>query len=247
MMKRLRPVRGGALRRCKGDAVDRIYRELKELILQDELRPGQRLVAQDLAGRFHVSRTPVAQALIRLEQEGYAVGRPNRGFQIAEVEPGEAEELFGLREALEVYAGAQAAQASHSPAALLRLQGRMRNYAQLKGEPVLSRRKLLLDFAFHMAIAEMAGNAKVCEVLSRTFERLIMKRKIEGVPSRGILTVREHQAIYNAIAKHDATGAVALLRQHIQNSRANLLHYLRVKEALFKLDTPGIPVDEVSL
>lgn len=230
----------------KGDTVDRIYRQLKDLILQYEFHPGERLVAQELAKRFHVSRTPVAQALVRLEQESFVVGRPNRGYQIAEIEPAEAVELFGLREALEAYAAEQAARAAITPAALDRLRERMGEYDRLMGEPVLSRRKLLLDFAFHIAITELAGNAKITDILTRTFERLIMKRKIEGVPSRGIVTVREHEAIYSAIAQGDSARAAALIRQHIQNSRDNLLQHLKMKRALFEDDTAGQPVGEVT-
>jgi DNA-binding GntR family transcriptional regulator len=224
-----------------------VYRGIKELLLQYGFRPGERLVAQELAERFHVSRTPIGQALARLEQEGYVLGRPNRGYQVAEIQPGEAVELFGLREALEAFTVELAASSAITPAMHARLRDRMEEYEQLTGEPLLSRRKLLLDYAFHIAIAELAGNTKITEILTRTFERLIMKRKIEGVPSRGMVTVREHGAIYSALTQGDGVRAAALIRQHVRSSRDNLLQHLKMRQALFEDDTAGQPVEEVRL
>lgn len=214
-----------------GDLGDRVYRQLKALILQYEFRPGHRLVTHDLAQRFEVSRTPVNQALARLEHEGYVTSRPNRGFQIAEIEPREADELFGLREALEAYAVELAAQ-RQTPAQMRDLRARMQDYAALGRQP-LSRQKFLLDRALHLAIADMAGNARLRDMLDQVFERIILKRKIEGLVSRGMVTVREHQDIYDAISARDATLAVRRMREHIRHSCGNLLRHLEGRRDLF--------------
>ena len=60
------------------------------------------------------------------------------------------------------------------------------------------------------------------------------------------MTVREHDAIFNAIALGDGVRAPELIRQHIQNSRDNLLQHLKMKRALFEVDTAGQPVGEVT-
>src|SRR5260221_6721083 len=88
----------------KGDTNDFVYRSLKELILSGRLRPGNRLVHQELGDRLAVSRTPVREALERLYQEGYAGRRPRRGYFVAEFDVGNIRDLYGTREALEIFA-----------------------------------------------------------------------------------------------------------------------------------------------
>lgn len=216
----------------KGDVVDFIYSGVKGLILEYEYRPGQRIILQDLADRFSVSRTPVSQALIRLEREGYAVWRPNRGYQVAEMEASEAGELYSVREALEAYAAEVAAhvRTRQSSAELLE---RVREYEALKSQP-LDRRVLVADRKFHIAIADMAGNATLRTLLDSVFERLIMKRKIEGAISRRDERIREHIAIYRAIVDGDSEVAVRLVRSHVQASKLHLVQHLNDKAAMFQ-------------
>src|SRR5918999_2179467 len=82
----------------------RVYNEIKNLILCNEVMPGQKLNHQQLSERLGVSRTPVREALTRLVQEGYVAFLPNRGFTCKEIRLQEAEELYDLREALEAFA-----------------------------------------------------------------------------------------------------------------------------------------------
>jgi DNA-binding GntR family transcriptional regulator len=217
--------------RRSGDLGDQVYRRLKELILEYEFRPGERLISQEIAERFEVSRTPVNHALTRLEREGMVTWRPNRGYQIGEIDADEARELFELREALEAFAVERAA-ARRTSEALRELRWHLAEYARLGTQP-LSRQKLLLDRGFHMKIAEMAGNARLQETLGQVFERLILKRRIEGLPSRGKMTVDEHAQIFEAIAAGKPALAVRRMRQHVEHSRTNLLNHLEGKRALF--------------
>src|ERR671915_1173892 len=82
----------------------RVYNEIKNLILCNEIMPGQKLHHQQLSERLGVSRTPIREALTRLVQEGYVSFLPNRGFTCKEIRMQEAEELYDLREALEAFA-----------------------------------------------------------------------------------------------------------------------------------------------
>ena len=82
----------------------RVYSQIKNLILCNEIMPGQKLHHQQLSERLGVSRTPVREALTRLVQEGYVSFLPNRGFTCKEIRMQEAEELYELREALEAFA-----------------------------------------------------------------------------------------------------------------------------------------------
>src|SRR4249920_2363750 len=82
----------------------RVYNQIKQLILCNEIMPGQKLHHQQLSERLGVSRTPVREALTRLVQEGYVSFLPNRGFTCKEIRLQEAGELYQLREALEAFA-----------------------------------------------------------------------------------------------------------------------------------------------
>ena len=81
-----------------------VYRQIKALILCDEILPGQKLHHQELSERLGVSRTPIREALTRLVQEGYVALLPNRGFTCKEIRLQEANELYQLRDALEAFA-----------------------------------------------------------------------------------------------------------------------------------------------
>src|SRR5919199_1903542 len=88
---------------------ERIYRALREQILAASLPPCSRLVEEQLAARFRVSRTPVREALKRLVVEGLLVHDPLRGLVVRDFDPREADELGELREMMEGYAARLAA------------------------------------------------------------------------------------------------------------------------------------------
>src|SRR5919108_2792229 len=107
----------------------RVYDQIKNLILCNEVLPGQKLHHQELSERLGVSRTPVREALTRLVQEGYVSLLPNRGFTCKEIRIQEAEELYDLREALEAFAVEKAIE-NLTGGALDALREKMRLYGR---------------------------------------------------------------------------------------------------------------------
>src|SRR5499427_11056549 len=105
----------------------RVYSQIKNLILSNEVLPGQKLHHQELSERLGVSRTPVREALTRLVQEGYVSFLPNRGFTCKEIRLQEADELYELREALEAFA-VEKAIAHLTDTALARLRAKINSY-----------------------------------------------------------------------------------------------------------------------
>jgi len=83
--------------------IDAIYTQIKTMMYNQELAPGQKLIYQDLAHRLNVSTTPILQALHRLENAKLVRYEHNKGFFVAEITETEARELYQAREALEVY------------------------------------------------------------------------------------------------------------------------------------------------
>jgi DNA-binding GntR family transcriptional regulator len=84
-----------------GDTVDTLYLRLRELIVQGAYAPNERITHGELSERFSVGRTPVRQALHRLEADGFVVSTPNRGVRVAPTAIADAEELFAARLILE--------------------------------------------------------------------------------------------------------------------------------------------------
>src|SRR5581483_6988624 len=186
----------------------RVYNQIKNLILCNEIMPGQKLHHQQLSERLGVSRTPVREALTRLVQEGYVSFLPNRGFTCKEIRMQEAEELYELRDKMNSYGRD--------------VQNRF------------TRERLVFDQDVHLAIAELAGNETLTHTLSHVFERIVLKRRTDGLydPARGLAAHQEHLQVLAAIEQRDAEKAVAILRQHIQTGKKNAMTDLQQRQAI---------------
>jgi DNA-binding GntR family transcriptional regulator len=210
----------------------RVYDEIKNLILCNEILPGQKLHHQQLSERLGVSRTPVREALTRLVQEGYVSFLPNRGFTCKEIRMQEAEELYELREALEAFA-VEKAIANLTDAALVRLRAKMNFYGR-DVQNRFTRERLVYDQDVHLAIAELAHNETLKNMLGHVFERIVLKRRTDGLydSARGVTAHQEHLRLLEAVERRDAAGAVAILRGHIQAGQKNVMTDLKQRQAI---------------
>jgi DNA-binding GntR family transcriptional regulator len=210
----------------------RVYSQIKNLILCNEVMPGQKMTHQDLSDRLGVSRTPVREALTRLVQEGYVSFLPNRGFTCKEIRLQEAEELYDLREALEAFAIEKAVE-NVSDAALDELSRKTSLYgADVRRR--FSRERLIYDQDLHLQIARMAANETLLRALTQVFERIILKRRTDGLydPARGLTAHQEHLELIQAMKRRDAAQAISILRAHIRAGRDNVLADLRQRQHL---------------
>ena len=210
----------------------RVYAQIKNLILCNEVMPGQKLHHQELSDRLGVSRTPVREALTRLVQEGYVSFLPNRGFTCKEIRLQEAEELYDVREALEAFAVEKAVQ-NVSDDALDKLSRKMHRYGA-DVERRFSRERLIYDQDLHLEIARIAGNETLIRALTQVFERIILKRRTDGLydPARGLTAHQEHLELIQAMKRRDAAQAVGILRSHIRAGKDNVLADLRQRQHL---------------
>ncbi|HXG53680.1 MAG TPA: GntR family transcriptional regulator [candidate division Zixibacteria bacterium] len=213
----------------------RVYHEIKKLILSNEVMPGQKLHHQELSERLGVSRTPVREALTRLVQEGYVSFLPNRGFTCKEIGIQEAEELYELREALEAFTVEKAVR-NLTPASLRRLRDKVELYGRDVGKR-FTRDRLIYDQDVHLAIADLAGNQTLKNALRHVFERIVLKRRTDGLydPARGMAAHREHLNLLAAIESRDAEEAVRIVRSHVRQGKENVLADLRQRQAIRRL------------
>jgi DNA-binding GntR family transcriptional regulator len=157
---------------------------------------------------------------------------PNRGFTCKEIRIQEAEELYELREALEAFAVEKAIENLTGEAV-----DRLRDKMNLYGHDVrksFSRERLVFDREVHLAIAQIAGNESLINMLSHLFERIVLKRRTDGLydPARGTTAHQEHLKLLAAMERRDCAEAVALVRGHIRAGKKNVMADLRKRQAI---------------
>jgi DNA-binding GntR family transcriptional regulator len=199
------------------------YRRLRDAIQSGELKPGGRLLESELAKFLGSSRTPVREALGRLESEGLAVRDPYRGMIIAELDASMLAELYAVREVLEGTAAALAARhASEAEISTLRqIADRDRTFAN-DPKRLASNNRL-----FHEALYRSAHNRYLLKTLSALYGSMALVRTSLAYNEQRIrTTIEQHQAIVEAIERQDSKTAEEVARAHIQSARKARLDLL---------------------
>ena len=206
---------------------DRVHQQLRQLIIRHELAPGERIALAAVAEQLEVSVTPLREALMRLEQEGFVTRHVNRGFFVAELTAREATELFQMREALECYALTLSVP-SLTDAEVVEVAEAAEAYSQVLGQP--DRDRFLEDKVLHLRFAGLARNRPLLTALEQVLDRTIMKLRVEELPrARGPAAHAEHLRIVDALRARDLVRATEELRTHIRTSRAYIVAHLESK------------------
>lgn len=199
----------------------RIYARLKAEISEFRLRPGDRFSEGDVAERMAASRTPVRQALHRLEREGYLEVRFRSGWQVKAFDFAHFEELYELRIVLEMEAVRRhcTRPTEEQPEALQRLGRTWMVQPRLEDGFDVSR----LDEDFHCQLVEAAGNREMARIHREVSEKIRIIRRLDFTQAPRIdATYAEHAAILQAIAGRRCEEAQQLLRTHIETSKAEV-------------------------
>jgi len=231
---------------------DRAYRHIHHKVQAGELAPGTAVSDRSLAREIGISRTPVREAIRRLEHEGLVETLPRFGTVVRSPGREEIAELYELREALESYAVGRAAE-RRTPEDLEALQKLLDEMGTLAGERLASgkrtlegpllRRFLAADMGFHLRLIEAAGNRKIRKVLaeSRVLTGIFGTRRQEHTAEVVRETYRFHARILQAVRRGAADEARALVAEHIRSSRNEALEYLRRAEN--RAEESGMPRD----
>jgi DNA-binding GntR family transcriptional regulator len=197
---------------------DRVYASLKAMILAGRLAPGTSLREQELGRSHHVSRTPVREALSRLEVEGLASRHPRAGLIVSAPTLDEIIDLYVLREALEGLAARLAAE-RRTELDLRRLELLI---ASARPEPPRPDADRLINLGqeFHYLIWRIAGNQPLERAL-REVDQVVQRFQPStlSAPGRSAESVREHLQLLEALRARDAGEAERLAIMHVRQVR----------------------------
>lgn len=194
------------------------YQKIKQMVLQQRVAPGQRLVYKDLCEMLSMSRTPIINALNRLEQENFVASEAFRGFYVKPIDVQEAWDLFGVREALEAYAVEEAIKRA-DPADFEALRQKVEAHATYM--PLnYNRKKLLLDAEIHVQIAAMAKNKALETQMRMNLEHVYLRFRLDQMmPDRMVSAADEHSHLLDKMKRKDLLGSVEIIRRHVQKAR----------------------------
>ncbi|MBK7256473.1 MAG: GntR family transcriptional regulator [Ignavibacteriae bacterium] len=194
---------------------DRIADRIRTLIIDGGLTPGDRLVEPDLATRLGVSRTPLREALLQLDSEGFVRVTPRRGAVVSVLSHADAAETYQVKGVLEAFA-ARLACAQLQPEtmeALRALHERMRRIAAARTKDV--RTLLQLNAEFHQTLSDASGNEKLAGYIRSLRAQALRYNYIYlSVLSHLTPSMKEHERILAALAKRDAALVERLVRAH---------------------------------
>jgi len=225
---------------------EEIYEQLRNGIFGGEFRAGERLIELKLAEKLGVSRTPLREALRRLEAEGLVRTLPQGGLAVSQLDATEIEELFGVREVLEAYA-AQLAATKVGPHDMALIEGRhkvMISYNRVEAENFDANLLLTAHNQLHQAIVAAGGNQTLYRLVLDIQQRLarydaavlnnfsLQERFVcydgiaPGEPDFEY-NVAGHYLLLDLLRQHDAEAIEKLMHEHIRGQKDLALALLK--------------------
>ncbi|MEV0486682.1 GntR family transcriptional regulator [Streptomyces sp. NPDC050508] len=210
--------------------VDDIAARIRARIMNGELAIGKPLRQAALATEFGVSRTPVREALRQLQNGGLIEMQPNRGAVVRVPAPWEVRQAYEVRAELEGMAARRAAsRITERGLAALREHNAVLCEAVARvageGKGAGSPNTTAANDCFHTVICEAADNPWLTRMIDRineSFPRNVSSLALAGDERHRQLNIRQHEAVIDALAAHDADRADELMREHVISSGEHL-------------------------
>jgi DNA-binding GntR family transcriptional regulator len=199
---------------------DQVYERIKQDIFDFVLLPGDRFTETEMASRHAVSRTPVRDALYRLEREGYLQVAFRSGWSVRPFDFDRFDQLYDLRIVLELAAVRELCESAAKPD----IGGLMEVWGVPEAERLTDGNEVWqLDEAFHHQLLLKAGNLEMARVHQELTEKIRIIRRLDfTVPRRVDLTYAEHHEILRLIALRKGAQAAIAVRSHIEASKAEI-------------------------
>lgn len=208
---------------------DVVFNTLRRAILTGELEPGERLMEIHLANRLGVSRTPIREAIRKLELEGLVTMIPRRGAEVAQITEKSLQDVLEVRRALDALS-VELACDRISAEALSALGSACEAFA-MATKTKDTKRMAEADVALHNIIVQAADNSRLVSLVNNLSEQMYRYRfeYLKDASSHGILQ-QEHLEMYHSILKKDKITAADVVRKHINNQEEAIIKQLQLEK-----------------
>jgi len=207
-----------------------VFESLREAIISGVLKPGERMMEIQLADEMGVSRTPVREAIRKLELEGFVVMIPRKGAYVAGISLKDIADVFEIRAALEGLAAGLAAERI-TEEELEEMERMMVRKAEIIENNDLES-IVEVDTAFHDILFKASRNERLVQILSNLREQIQRFRTTSlAVPGRMKEALEEHRKIVEVLSERNVVLAQSLATEHIENAENVMLEALRNNQA----------------
>ncbi len=208
---------------------DVVFNTLRQAILTGDLKPGERLMEIHLANKLGVSRTPIREAIRKLELEGLVTMIPRRGAEVAQITEKSMNDVLEVRRAMDALCVELACERI-SEEELAELKGACDAFAEaVKGGDIKVIAKA--DVALHDIIVQATGNRRLVQLINNLSEQMYRYRfEYLKDTSRHQILIEEHRMIYEGIVKKDKEAASQAAKLHIDNQELAIIQQIRLEK-----------------
>ena len=209
---------------------DVVFNTLRQAILRGELKPGERLMEIQLANKLGVSRTPIREAIRKLELEGLVLMIPRKGAEVAEITEKSLRDVLEVRRALEVLA-VQLACEKVTNEEIRELERVAKEFQQVVNSSDITE-IAEVDVCFHDIIYTATDNQKLIQLLNNLREQMYRYR-VEYLKRDGVFPqlIAEHEAIIRHIENNEKEKATEVMCRHIDNQVETVIDVIRAKHS----------------
>lgn len=207
---------------------DVVFNTLRRAILTGELKPGERLMEIHLANKLGVSRTPIREAIRKLELEGLVIMIPRRGAEVAQITEKSLKDVLEVRRALDALCVELACDriSEEEKAQLRQACDTFERATRTKNVTAIAE----ADVALHDIIVQATGNQRLIQLINNLSEQMYRYR-FEYIKdeSRHDNLVEEHRMIYESILGNDKERAAQAAKLHIDNQEKSIIRQIRLE------------------
>jgi DNA-binding GntR family transcriptional regulator len=216
---RLRPLK-------KENLGSQVFEQLKGMILRGEIPPGRRIIESEIALFMGISRTPVREAVHKLEAEGLLTPLSKGGYAVRGLTVSDIEDTFDIRGILESFVGYLAAK-RHTEGELIALELKIDEFQQYLDKGDLKKLSAV-NTEFHEALYELSRSHRLIKMIHGLKDEIFFLRNIIlNSEKMARLSNRDHKEIVEAIRQRDAEKAEGRLKEHILRGKEFVLNEIK--------------------
>jgi DNA-binding GntR family transcriptional regulator len=198
---------------------------MREAILQQVIKPGERLMESRLADDMGVSRTPIREAIRQLELEGYLVMIPRKGAYVSEISLKDIHEVYEIRSALEILASGLAAERATEQE--IEQMGRcIFREAEVLNDNII--KTVEADTDLHNLIYQASRNDRLMAILNKLREQIYRMRVVStALPGRRVKSLGYHRDLVEAISQRDVERAEKIAGEHMLLAEESMIQHFK--------------------